>query len=50
MAEFCKDCFIKIFHPTEKDIKNIILSESNDFCEGCCEIKPVVEYLTNDKN
>ena len=50
MAEFCKECFIRNFHPTEKEIKGIVLSEDNDYCEGCGEIKPVVEYLTNDED
>lgn len=50
MAEFCKECFIKIFCPTEEEIKQIVLSEDDDYCEGCNEFKPIVEYLTNDKN
>ena len=47
MAEFCKDCFIKHFHPTKKEIKNIVLSKDDDFCEGCGEFKPVVEYIAD---
>ena len=45
MADFCKKCFIEKLHPTEKEIKSIVLSEEDGFCESCNEFKPVVEYL-----
>jgi hypothetical protein len=37
MAEFCKDCFEKIFGKA-----HVVESEDNDFCEGCGEVKKVV--------
>ncbi|MBR6694388.1 MAG: hypothetical protein IKL62_05525 [Clostridia bacterium] len=41
MAEFCYECFKKVF---EKDIpiENLIMSKDLEFCEECMENKPVV--------
>lgn len=55
MAEFCKKCFKeKIAVPSDNITDDmIIMSEEDDFCEGCGEIKPVVievketSYLDN---
>lgn len=51
MAEFCKDCFrSKILTYLENQIikdEQIIMSEELDFCEGCCEWKPVVIGVKN---
>lgn len=49
MAELCKECFIKIWHPDEDDIANIVISEETTLCEGCGEIDLYVEYI-KDKN
>ena len=40
MAEFCKECFLEIegYHNDKK----IVMSEDEDFCEGCNEWKTVV--------
>lgn len=40
MAEFCKKCFIRI--EGNKDEDKIVMSSSDDLCEGCGEVKPVV--------
>ena len=40
MAEFCKDCFVKICGGSEKEIA--ALSDELDLCEGCGEYKHVV--------
>lgn len=40
MAEFCLECF-RGFEPNA-NMSNVVLSNENDFCEGCCEFKPVV--------
>lgn len=42
MAEFCKDCFLKI-NPLGED-ETVVLSAPNDldFCEGCGQWKRVV--------
>jgi RNase P subunit RPR2 len=37
MAEFCKECYEKIFGKA-----TVIESEDDDLCEGCGEIKKVV--------
>ena len=44
MAEFCKDCFLKLFGPVEED-EEIIESEEPWLCEGCAEWKPVVDII-----
>ena len=50
MAEFCKDCFKKYLLLSSEDrerIKdeNIIMFPTKDLCEGCGEIKLVVDYV-----
>ena len=49
MAEFCKDCFKKYLLSSEdrKRIKdeNIIMFPIKDLCEGCGEIKLVVNCV-----
>ena len=47
MAEFCLDCFKK-FEPNANE-DNTVLSEYNDFCEGCGEVKPVVICFEENK-
>ena len=44
MAEFCKDCAVKILG---LPAKSLIMSDESDpdLCEGCGEIKPVVVGL-----
>lgn len=44
MAEFCRECFIREFDPSPREIKGIILSDPDDLdlCEGCGEVKRVV--------
>ena len=49
MAEFCKDCFKKYLLSSEdreriKD-ENIVMFPTKDLCEGCGEIKSVVDYV-----
>lgn len=41
MAEFCKDCLLEMMDVDLKKNK-IILSDDDDICEGCGNIKPVV--------
>lgn len=45
MAEFCKDCFIEHLHPTASEICRIVMSEEEDYCEGCGQFKPFVLYI-----
>ena len=43
MAEFCKDCFLRMNGDTYAN--RIILSRDLDICEGCGEWKRVVEEI-----
>jgi hypothetical protein len=49
MAEFCKECFKKkIITPSDNITDDrLVMSEELDFCEGCCEWKPVVIEVKN---
>lgn len=40
MAEFCKDCYVRVCGGREDD--PVILSDELELCEGCGEYKPVV--------
>lgn len=42
MAEFCKECYEKIFEDQGKNKKIVISKKCWDLCEGCGEVKPVV--------
>lgn len=46
MAEYCLDCFNKIFKKnlSEEDIKL-----STDICEGCGKVKPTVVIVKNTR-
>lgn len=43
MAELCKECFIKTWNPCAYDLEHIVMSENNDFCEGCMDCVPDVD-------
>ena len=46
MAEFCKDCFKKYLLSSEdRERIKIIMFPTKDLCEGCGEIKLVVDYV-----
>ena len=49
MAEFCKECFKKhiLTSKERNEIKDeqIIMHPVKDLCEGCGEIKFVVDYV-----
>lgn len=49
MAEFCKDCFRnKILTSEENQIikdEQIVMFEEQGFCEGCGEVKELVNYV-----
>lgn len=54
MAEFCKECFVAelLDSKGQEDYRNgkltLLMSGGEDFCEGCCEIKPVVVSVLMD--
>jgi len=41
MAEFCLECWNKIMG-TEDPKRKFVLSQKPDFCEECCQWKPVI--------
>ena len=43
MAEFCKECYLKYLHTGES--VRLKLSKYPDLCEGCGQLKPVVERV-----
>lgn len=45
MAELCRKCFIETWHPNAYDIEHIVMSEDNDYCEGCMDCVPYVDYI-----
>ena len=45
MAEFCRECFIKAWHPSQNEIDHIVMSNDNDFCEGCMNCGLYVLYI-----
>ena len=45
MSELCKQCFIETWHPTAYDLEHIVMSEDNEFCEGCMNCGPYVERI-----
>ena len=45
MAEFCRECFIKYLGPTQDEINRIVMSDDNDFCEGCMDCDLYVLYI-----
>ena len=45
MAELCRKCFIETWHPNAYDIEHIVMSEDNDFCEGCMDCVPYVDHI-----
>lgn len=51
MAEFCKECFKRhiLTSKEREEIKDeqIIMHPIKDLCEGCGEIKFVVDYIDN---
>ena len=44
MAEFCKDCFLKLFGPVDDD-EVVIESKEPWLCEGCDKWVPVVDKI-----
>lgn len=45
MAELCRKCFIETWRPNAYDLEHIVMSEENDFCEGCVDCVPYVDHI-----
>lgn len=45
MAELCRSCFIETWRPNAYDIYHIVMSDTNEFCEGCMECVPYVDHI-----
>ena len=48
MAEFCRECFIETFRPSQEEINRIVMTKECDLCEGCGRWKPVVSYIRKE--
>lgn len=46
--DLCKKCFISLEKPTRKEIKLIVMTESNEVCENCGHIGPVVDGIAEE--
>lgn len=42
MAEFCLRCFLNLLKPNAYECSHIVMSDDNDFCEGCNDYAPYV--------
>jgi len=47
MAEFCKECFLRINKNYKEE--QLVLSEDDDLCEVCGKFKPVVIEIKKKK-
>lgn len=41
----CRKCYIKIFKPTKKEIKKMIMSDYEYQCDCCHKTDYIVEYV-----
>lgn len=41
----CKKCYIKYMKPSKKDIKRMVMSEDEEYCECCGRRCQIVEYI-----
>jgi len=45
MAELCLKCFLETFRPNAYDRAHIVMSDDNEFCEGCLDCVPYVDHI-----
>lgn len=45
MAELCLGCFLETWTPNAYDRAHIVMSNGNEFCEGCMKYVPYVDYI-----
>lgn len=41
----CKKCYIKIFKPTKREIKKMVMSDEQYQCDCCGKTECIVEYV-----
>lgn len=45
MAELCLKCFLEIWRPNAYDRAHVVMSNDNEFCEGCNTVGEYVDYI-----
>ena len=45
MAELCLKCFLETWNPNAYDRAHIVMSNDNEFCEGCMDCAPYVDHI-----
>ena len=45
MAELCLSSFLDTLKPNAYDRAHIVMSTDNEFCEGCMDCGPYVDYI-----
>lgn len=50
MAELCRKCFIEIWRPPQYDIDHIVMSEDEDWCEGCDKYGKYVDHIYHEES
>lgn len=44
-SDLCRKCYIRIYKPTKKEIKKMIMSEDQYVCDCCKKHDYIVEYV-----
>lgn len=44
----CRKCFIRLYKPSRKEIKNIVMSFDKETCEYCGRMDFVVDDIVED--
>lgn len=45
MAELCLKCFLDTWSPNAYDRAHIVMSNDNEFCEGCMNCGPYIDHI-----
>lgn len=45
MSELCLKCFLETWHPNAYDRTHVVMSDDNEFCEGCWDCVPYVDHI-----
>lgn len=44
-CNLCKACYVKLKHPSKKELKKMELTSYKDMCEECGRMDRLVEYV-----